>query len=335
MSHLRRDPTSGLWVIVAPGRSARPQAKRGDGGAHAPLPPYDSDCPFCPGNEAALPSVIAAVPADQPPGWCTRVVPNKYPAVDGNEGPPHRTSPLEEAARVGGVHQVIIETPRHDLDLTAFDDAHLRVVVSTYRDRCRVLMAREDIRSVILFRNRGVRAGASLRHPHAQIVGLDMVPVAVEMREAAMRRHFEREGRCLICDIVGEERARGTRLVFEDGAFVGVVPFAPSVPSELWLLPKRHAADFGGCDENEIAALAVSLRDALARLARRFEGAPYKIAVDTATKGEGARAHLHWRLRIVPYSSVPGGFELGAGMAIIPTLPEADAAALRTPGARP
>ena len=331
MSELRRDPTTDGWVIIAPERGRRsrqgqPQLERPR--AHAL--PFDAACPFCPGNESQLPAIIAEMPSTQTPGWQTRVVPNKFPAVSQDGTYTKQKSALYETAAGRGNHEVVIESPRHDHDLTTMAQGHVRGVLATCRSRYEALMADSAVASVIVFRNRGKIAGASVVHPHAQLIALDAIAPLVQARQAAMLGYYQREKRCVLCDIIAYERGDGSRVVNEDGAFLTIVPFAAHAPCEMWILPKHHQANFGDLPDNEVELLAIALRDALARLSAALDDPAYNYAIDSAAKGSLGMPALHWHLRILPQVTVPAGFELGSGLAINPSLPEKDAKLLRS-----
>jgi UDPglucose--hexose-1-phosphate uridylyltransferase len=311
MSELRCDATTNRWIIIAPERGRRshqgpPQSERLK--AHAV--PFDPTCPFCPGNESQLPAIVAEMPSSQTPGWRTRVVPNKFPAVSHDVTYSKQECAFYQTAAGRGNHEVVIESPRHDHDLTT--------------------MADSAVASVIAFRNRGKIAGASLPHPHAQLIALETIAPLAQARQAAMLSYYQRENRCVLCDILTYERDTGSRIVNENDAFLTIVPFAAHVPCEMWLVPKHHRADFGDLSDNEVELLATTLRDSLARLSKALHDPPYNYVIDSAAKGVSGMPALHWRLRILPQVTVPAGFELGSGLAINPSLPEQDAAVLRS-----
>jgi UDPglucose--hexose-1-phosphate uridylyltransferase len=145
-----------------------------------------------------------------------------------------------------------------------------------------------------------------------------------------MLRYYQSNGHCAVCDIIDHERNDGSRTVTENDVFVTVVPLAANTRCEMWILPKRHEADFGNPRSGEIELLAIALRDALVRLAAALDDPPYNYIVDTAAKGGALLPHLHWALRIVPQLTLPAGFELGSGQLINHSLPEEDAAILRS-----
>ncbi len=327
MSEYRQDRTTGAWVIIAPERGRRPQAREA-GVPHSKRPPFDANCPFCPGNEAQLPGIVAETKADGGRGWRLRVVPNKFPALQRDALAP--ASSGAHTARPGrGVHQVIVESPRHDAELETMSADELVAVVSVYRERSRALLADDGMQAAILFRNRGRHAGASLTHPHAQIMALDMVPATIAgMDEWAARYHKEHD-RCALCDELASERQDGTRLVDENAAFVALVPYAAQHPCELWIVPKAHQASFAALADDALGDFAALLGVVLRRLAAVLAGPPYNFVIDSAPREQMKAPHWHWKLRIAPDIATWGGFELGGGLPINPSCPEDDARALR------
>jgi UDPglucose--hexose-1-phosphate uridylyltransferase len=326
MSELRQDRTTGSWVIVAPQRGRRPQMReRGERAQRRAR--FDPTCPFCPGHEAQLPGVVAETSAQDAPGWRLRVVPNKFPAVQ-LQPPP--LSGGDHQARPGhGVHEVIIESPWHDAEPATMSASELTAVVSVYRERSRILLEQDDTEATILFRNYGQRAGASLAHPHAQIIALDFVPPKLAAMENWAKRYYSQHGACALCEELAIERKNGTRIVDENERFVAMVPFAAEYPCELWVVPKQHQASFTALADDAFGDFAGLLGRALRRLRAALDDPPYNFVVDSAPKGEDAAPHLHWRLRLVPDIVTWGGFELGAGLPINPSRPEDDAALLR------
>lgn len=324
MGDRRQDRLTGEWVIIAPDRHLRPHASLHRSPKPETPPAFDPSCPFCPGNERLLAEIIKEVPADHPPGWATRVVANKYPIVEISNG--------KDAAAAHGHHQVIIETPRHDVDLAEASLADLKAVIEAYREREIALGELPGTRAVISFRNHGRSAGASLAHPHSQVIALGWLPPrlqAVKRRAIAFHR---RSGRCLLCDILGEA-ASSERLIAENKGFAAFIPFAAMAPFETWIAPKRHDSRFSAMNSGEIRDFAALLQGILAALKTALDDPPYNYAIETFLDTGSAASALHWRLRLVPNMAAPAGFELGAGLTVNPSSPEADGAVLRS--ARP
>ncbi len=326
MSELRQDRTTGAWVIVAPQRGRRPQIRE-RGERAQPRPRFDPSCPFCPGNEAQLPGIVAETPAQDAPGWSLRVVPNKYPAV--RLQPPPIVGGDHQVRPGYGAQEVIIESPWHDAELATMSTDELKAVVGSYRERSRILLAQDGIEAAILFRNYGSRAGASLVHPHTQIIALDIVPPKLAAMDDWARQYHSAHGACPLCEEIAIERNNGIRIVDENERFVALVPFAATYPCELWLVPKQHQASFSALADDALGDFADLLGRALRRLRAALDDPPYNFVINSAPKDEGAARHLHWRLRLVPGVVTWGGFELGAGLPINPSSPEDDAALLR------
>ncbi len=284
MPELRRDDLTDRWVLLAPGRAARPHtfppAAR-DGRVAA------GDCPFCPGHERLTPPEVYRTGEGAPdtPGWRVRVVPNLYPIVGGDDAGPGAT----------GAHEVVVLSPDHDRTFARLDERQATEVFAVLRDRARHHLAagRAFVQVVI---NHGRAAGASIEHPHAQLVALDFVPPAVE-------RAVERvvaAGRDLVVadlDAAGEE---GRVL---DGPVPVWCPSAASTPYEL----------------------------ALGRLAAAIGDAPYNLVVHTAPPGTGPDG-FHWYIEVQTRIAVVAGFEQGTGILVNTTPPELAARQLREAG---
>jgi len=326
MSEIRQDPTTGSFVIIAPERGARPGASPRSPGRGQSGPRYDERCPFCPGNEAQLPGIIAETPAHDPPGWAVRVVPNRFPALA-----PEPSNPCADAAHMAlpgyGVHEVIIECPRHDADLAMMEARQIATVVASCHRRFSELSGRPGIEVVVLFSNHGARSGASLAHPHAQAIALPLLPPKLRAIAEWAERKGAQTSRCPTCAELERELSAGERIIEESRNIVALVPYAAEHPCEQWLVPKRHQASFAEATEEELADLAVLLGSALRRLKAVHGDPPYNFAIESWRSV--STPYVHWRLRIVPDLVNWGGFERGSGMAINPSAPEDDAALLR------
>jgi len=328
MSEIRQDPTTGAFVIIAPGRSRRPGAPHSASSAGQLVSHYDEHCPFCPGNETQLLGIVAETPAKNSSGWSTRTVPNKFPALTSDAVAPQTNDPTHETIAGKGFHEVIIENPFHDADLPTMEIPQISDVVATYHQRFCELSKRPGIEAVVLFRNHGTRSGASLVHPHAQVVALPLVPPRLQAMSGWAARQGAQTGQCPTCAELARERQAAVRVVEESADFVALVPFAAEMPCEVWLVPKRHHASFAETRADELADLAALLGRSLQRLKAAHGDPPYSFAIESAGPGADAK-HFHWRLRIAPDLVNWGGFERGSGMPINPSGPEADAALLR------
>ena len=331
MSEVRQDRTSGRWVIIAPERARRPSGLQLAGKSAVVVrkrPPFDPDCPFCPGHEDRLPGIIAETRIDHAPGWSVRVVPNKFPALQVSEKA--KGGDCHVVAAGYGFHEVIIESPRHNADLVSMTDLEIEAAVSMYRDRSEQLIKRPGIEAVVLFRNHGRRGGGSQPHPHVQVIALGVVPPRLNSLADWGHRYYVDKGRCATCDEILIESDDNSRVIENGKDFVVLVPFAAEHPCEIWIVPKQHQASFLELNESQCRELALLLRRTLRRLLRAREDPPYNFVIDSAARAQLQSPSLHWRLRIAPELTTWGGFELGAGMAINPSMPEDDAGLLRT-----
>lgn len=329
MPELRTDPISGRWVIIATERAARPN--------DFPPPPVEVDdqnsCPFCEGREARTPPEIFAIraPGTAPntPGWHVRVVSNKYPAlrIEGDTTP----SRVGIYTRTDGVgaHEVIIESTDHHTHLGLLPAGHVAAVVGAYLQRYRDLDGDARFEYALLFRNHGRTAGASLPHPHSQLIALPVIPKRAAEELQASERYFGRNGICVFCHVIQQDLASRERVVFENDRFVAIQPYAARFPFETWLLPKEHKASFGELTEPEVKSFAEALRTTLYALHACLNNPPYNYIVHSASYVEPARHFYHWHLEIMPRLTQVAGFEWGSGFFINPVVPEDAARFLR------
>ena len=323
---LRHDPLSGRWVLIAPDRARRPNDYRNGRPAWAAGP--RASCPFCPGREAETPAEVDALRGQtsvpDSPGWRIRVVPNKYPALVPGPGP----SP--------GRHEVVIDSPDHEREWADLPDDHLRDLLETFRRRLRVLENDPAVRYVQIFKNKGASAGASLRHPHTQILAVPEVPRQIRDEMENLERTAAAEGEgCPVCRLI-EREADGPRLIQLNRDFAALAPYASRFPYEIHVWPRRHAASFRETGEAELLILARMLKDLLGRLRAAAGDPDYHLllrqgpsAGSGAESRAGRRGFIHWRLEILPILAAVAGFEWGTGCFINPVLPESAAAALR------
>lgn len=327
MSEIRHNRLTGEWVIIAPER-----AKRGGNLASAApvtaIPPYDAGCPFCPGNEAA--AAGEEYREDDADGrWSIRAVVNKF-SVLAPTGPVASVGCAgreDETVNGVGLHEVLIETPQHDLTPARFPAAHVERVLRAYRHRFRAFYADPRIRHVIVFKNHGADAGASQQHAHSQIVGLPIMPGQVVDRIERAQRFLARNGYCLACSLIEEEP--GNRVIAENDEFIAFIPYAALSPFHLWIFPKVHAASFSDLADEALPALAGMLHAILAKVDGLLGNPAFNLIVRSLGPEEKHAAHFHWYISIVPRVNKSAGFELGTGMYVNPSSPEVCAQALR------
>ncbi len=327
MNEIRQNKATKQWVIYSTARGARPHDFTRCPAERDAVPDHDPKCPFCAGNEAMLGPVIAET-ASGGGAWLTRIVANKYPSLETEAAKTRQSRGIYLAMEGYGRCEVIIESPHHNRDIGVMSLPEVRAVVDTYHERYVTLMRVHENMLVLIFRNHGERAGTSLMHPHSQLIVTGIVPSLVREREECAQRHFDQWGRCVYCEIVEFERSDRTRVVFENASFLAFVPFAAEVPFEVWIVPKRHEADFGTVTDAERADLAEAMRDVLGRLRVKLGDPDYNYVINTSSQYESGEPHVHWYLQIRPRLVTAAGFELGTGISINPSLPEEDAAFL-------
>jgi UDPglucose--hexose-1-phosphate uridylyltransferase len=327
MPELRKDPIIGRWVIIATERAKRP--------SDFPVNKVEQKggfCPFCPGNEDKTPPEVLAyrngTSANQP-GWSVRVVPNRYPALM-IEGELHKEGDGIYDKMTGvGAHEVIIESPDHRRGLAELTEREVEDVLWSYRDRIVDLRKDTRFKYVLIFKNHGEAAGASLEHTHSQLIAMPIIPRRVREEMDGSLAHYRAKERCIFCDIVRQEKKDRVRVILENDEMVVLAPWAPRSPFETWILPKTHLSSFEDSQKAQFRGLAQALRAALRKLDAALERPPYNFVLHTAPLNERGLAHYHWHFEITPTMTKVAGFESGTGFFINPTPPEEAAEFLR------
>ncbi len=331
MPELRKDPVVGRWVIISTERSRRP--------THFTAPAHGKTayaCPFCPGSEDRTPPEVYAYrpghEAPNSPGWQVRVVPNKFPALQIEGSLERRGEGLYDKMNGIGAHEVVIEGPEHEQDLADLSVEHLHQVLRAYRERLIDLHRDRRFRYVLVFKNHGAQAGATLEHTHTQLIATPIIPLSIQEELNGALRYYELKERCVFCDIIDQETSteNGRRVVSQSDGFVVIEPFAPRFPFETWILPRQHDDSFQQVEsEDEFLDLAGVLKDTLQRLNRALDRPPFNFVIHTAPIREGKLEHYHWHIEIMPTLTRVAGFEIGSGFHINPTPPEDAAQYLR------
>jgi UDPglucose--hexose-1-phosphate uridylyltransferase len=329
MPELRRDPIVGRWVIIATERARRP--------ADVPRPPAPAQpgvCPFCAGHEGKTPPevYVSGRPPHAPhngPGWRVRVVPNRFPALKIEGDLDRQAEGIYDRMNGIGAHEVVVETPDHGRAMKDLSDAELTDVLFAFK--ARVLDLRNDLRFryILLFKNHGHAAGASLDHSHSQLIALPVLPRHVLEEIDGARRHHDLKERCIFCDVVGQERRDRSRLVFENDEFVVFAPYAPRSPFETWIVPKRHESNYEAEPRERLALCAQALGTTLRRLAAALGDPAYNFIIHSNPLRDPSSPSYHWHLEVMPALTQVAGFEWGSGFHINPVPPEDAAAFLR------
>ena len=318
----------GRWVIISTERARRPsdftrprETRKG------------TECAFCRGHEHETPPEVLAFRANggapNSNDWTVRVVPNKFPAlrIEGELG--RKGEGIFDMMNGVGAHEVIIETPDHSIDLAQLSEQQIEDVLWSFHDRVHDLKKDRRFRYILIFKNHGAEAGASLEHTHSQLIALPIIPLNVAEELNGAREYFRLKERCVFCDLIRQECDDQVRLVAENDEFVTVCPFAPRFPFETWVLPKTHGEGFEQMTRHAYRNMARALRDILGRLNKVLDSPPYNFLIHSLPIREPEDGYYHWHLEIMPKLTKVAGFEWGTGFYINPTPPEDAARHLR------
>lgn len=334
LPEFRRCPATGRWVIFAPERARRPitlkhtQAHHRDPAAPAPV------CPFCEGHEAESAGELYAIrapdSAKDTPGWELRVVPNKFPALrrDMSSTLP-LLDPFFEVRPGFGTHEVVVPCRQHEVNPAKLTPTQYANLLIAYRDRLRTISSDNLWHYAQVFQNVGAEAGASLAHLHAQILSLPMVPDAIQSELTFAKAHFDANGLCVYCEMLGKERSDRTRIIRETEHFVALCPFAPRFSYEFWVLPKYHASHYEITGDAALAELAILLLELLAALDAVLAEPAYNAFLHTTPLRGRPNSHFHWHWEFIPRTARAAGFEWGSGCFLNAVPPEKAAHELR------
>lgn len=335
VSELRRDLVTGDWVVVAIGRARRPHAFRRRGERPQPK----SSCPF----ERLLPSSLLVydragerfrlTPKERPyleRNWWLAVVPNKYPAFRPGACPIVASRGPYQRQTGTGFHEVVV-TRDHTRSLAAMEPREAAIVVLAYRDRYLALKDEDCVEYIAIFHNHGLSAGASVSHPHSQIIAVPVIPPDVGRSIRGSADYYRRHRRCVHCAMIAFERRRGERVVYENASFIAFCPYVSRQAFEVRIFPKRHQPEFARTSEAEAASATEALSVTLAKLFRGLKDPAYNFFIHTAPVADGKQApHYHWHIEILPKTAVWAGFEIATGIEISPISPESAAKFLRS-----
>jgi UDPglucose--hexose-1-phosphate uridylyltransferase len=322
MPELRKDPIIDRWVIISTERGKRPVFF-----VEEPGPAKAGMCPLCAGNENMTPPEVYAIRRDfsppNSPDWTLRVVPNKFPALRIEGALNKEGLGLYDRMNGIGAHEVVVETPSHGEMLSNMDVEDIENVFVAYKERCLDLARDRRFKYVMVFKNYGSVAGASLEHSHSQLIALPIVPKRVLEEIEGGLAYYRYKDRCIFCDIIAQEKEDEVRIVFENEHFLVISPYASRFPFETWILPKRHESHFASRDKDDnFYSVAEALSAVLKKYNKVLNSPPYNFMVHTGPFGNGDMHHYHWHIEIIPRLTKMAGFEWGTGFYINPTPPE-------------
>jgi len=326
-NELRKDYLLDRWVVMATQRKKRPTdflksaEKRQEG-----------VCALCPGNEHMTPPAVLVYLSQngrirkakdkngvRPKNWLIRVVPNLFPAFT----PPEKEEKIRKSGytlqRATGHHEVLVESPKHDEHPGVARVSHAVHVINAYIDRLRDLSSKPYVKCVLIFRNHGFEAGASLSHAHTQLIATPFIPKTVEEELKASKTSFKQDKQCIFCEITKKE-SRGARFIWKNDDFTVFAPWASVHPFEFWIFPREHQCCLLDLSKAQVKSLAEAMRVSLGGLSSMLNDPPYNFGFHQITRG--ACEYYHWHLEVYPRLTIWAGFEKSSGMFINVVSPE-------------
>jgi UDPglucose--hexose-1-phosphate uridylyltransferase len=328
MPQLRKDPVLKQWVIISPERGKRPSD------FIVEKPPLDDleTCPFCEGHERMTPPETLAFrrsgTAANQAGWWVRIISDQNPIL----------APVGDAGREGigmfdamnsiGIHEVVVEAPRHDQTLQSSNVEQVREVIWAYKQRLLEIKKNPRFKHFMIVKNSG-HGVSSFTHTHSHIVGTPIIPKRIEEEIDGAREYFHYHDRCIFCDIIRQETSEPSRIIYQDDLYLAFCPFASRFPFEMEITPKSHQPFFENINNDHVHGFAHVLQVCLKKMQALLPGLPYNYILHSSPCSDSYRDFYHWHLEIIPKLTKVAGFEWGSGFYINPTPPEDAARMLR------
>ncbi|MEK6646904.1 MAG: galactose-1-phosphate uridylyltransferase [Candidatus Firestonebacteria bacterium] len=327
MPEIRQNVATKDWVIIATERAKRPEEFVREKKEPKNIPSLVSTCPFCPGNEDKTPKEIFAI--GDKDKWQVRVVGNKFAALFSTIPLQRKIKGIERCISGFGVHEVIIETPRHDMTTALLSYEAVKQIIVAYKTRYNTIAENSNIELITIFKNHGLAAGTSIAHPHSQLVATPVVPSHIRYRVNEAMRYFDDNGECIFCKMIRDELGEKERIIIDSEYFVTFIPYAALSPFHTWIMPKRHMSSFGDISQAEVEDLAKSLKELLLRIYQGLDNPDFNYVIRSIPTSECKTDYFHWYLSLIPRITKTAGFELGSGMFINIALPEESAKFIR------
>lgn len=332
MPELRKDPIVERWVVVNVESPRYPKDYH--------INPFDwkgtDNCPFCYGNEHLTPPEIEAISETHrepnTPEWKVRVVPNKFPALRIEGELDSQGIGIYDFSNGIGAHEVIIDSPHHYKGIEELENKQIEYMLKAYRSRTMDLRGDKRFKYILLFKNVGREAGASLEHGHSQLIALPMVPKNVKEEVKGAHKYFEFRGRCIFCDLIAFEMEESKRLIYQNEDFIAFCPLSSRFSFEVWIVPQQHWADYGLISDGAVANLADALKNVMVKLHNVLGKFPYNYIIHTLPVNTDGHIYYHWHIEIMPKLIRAAGFEWGSGFYMVFTPPELAAKLLRGEG---
>lgn len=324
-SELRQDLVSGDWVVIATGRAKRPDdfAKneriKDDKGIAECL----FEDPVASGQEK---DVLIYHKADG--DWTLRVFPNKYPAYSQNGSGEKLSEGPYFAMPALGYHELIV-TRDHYRQLAMMETMEIAEVFDAYQDRYLELMNKKDVKYITVFHNHGKECGASIAHPHSQLIAIPVVSPYVQLELDGTEKYHKSHKHCAFCVMIEHEIKEKKRVVFENDEFIAFCPFASRAAFEVWVVPKKHNPYFERITSEQKIKLAEVFQKGLNSIYKALNDPPYNFYIHSSPCDGKDYPHYHWHIEILPHTTIWAGAELDTGIEIAMVQPEAAAEYLR------
>jgi len=326
MSQFRQNPISKHWVLIAPNRSKRPEEFGTTAATDLDLPEIDKTCAFCPGNES-LNLEIDRFPHSpkNSTDWLIRIIPNKYEILAHVPVSKHAEFYVNRSG--SGDNEVVI-TRKHNEPVALQSVQTIEQTMHVFKNRILDLSLREHLAYVQIFHNHGRDAGASLIHPHHQIIATPIIPPGIHDEISGCYYHRQNTGNCIYCEIIDEERTQRERVLFETDLFIVFAPYASRTPFEMWILPKRHSSNFEESTDEELAGLAQVLKTTSEKLYVKLNDPPLNFYLHTMPFEHPTKHTVydkkayHWHITVFTRLTIWAGFEYSTGIPINPLSPE-------------
>lgn len=331
-SELRLNLVSKDWVVIATGRARRPETFKKEKRKAKEDP--KKTCPFCHLESQEKPTLIFAKgkkiknPSGLVKDWTLVVVPNKFPAFLPGESLRERAEGPYQIMDGLGFHEVVV-TRDHKKDMSQFSPKEIKEVIDAYQERYLEFMNERFINYISIFHNHGYEAGASVSHPHSQIMAIPVTDSDIQNSLNGSRRYWNIHRKCIHCEMIKWDREDGRRIVFENDQFVALCPFASRMAFTVRIYPKDHLSYFERVNEEQKIALSQAFQVALSKLRKALAAPPYNFFLKTSPCDGQDYSHYHWHFEVLPRTSVQAGFEFGAGIEISTIEPEKAAEYLR------
>lgn len=322
-SELRMDLVSNDWVVIATGRARRPISFAKQKKKEKIV--LKKDCPFC--QQKNIKDVIAKREYDNG-SWFVISIPNKFPAFSKGDSLDQRKEGPNRIINGFGYHEVII-TADHKRSIAEFTLEETMMMTDLYQARYLDLMNKKFIKYISIFHNHGEEAGASVTHPHSQLLAIPVIDPDLSASLDGAEAFYVSQGKCVYCTMIDWDIRDGQRIIYENEKFVVLCPFASQTAFEVRVYPKEHQSCFEKITENEKKFFAEALQIALSKIHKGLNNPAYNFYIHTfPPDGEGCD-YYHWHLNILPRTSTWAGFELGSGIEISTIEPEKAAEFLR------